>query len=250
MLFILSKILFFFLKPIVWISILLLIALFSKNGRKRKPLILTAFILLFVFANSYLVGKVFNAYEAEYPIDKKFDVGIVLGGFSGINERNNQTQFNFSGDRLFQAIKLYKKGKISKILISGGSGNLINTKVKEADLTINYLREIGIPDADILIENQSRNTVENGKNSYAIIQKYKANASVLVITSAWHIPRSKLIFNTVFGKDLSYYPTNYLGETEYYFNDFLIPSADALVKWELILKEWCGLIVDTFRSKK
>ncbi|WP_316805123.1 YdcF family protein [Pedobacter nototheniae] len=204
--------------------------------------------MLFVFSNSFLIGKILNAYEAKYPDDQKFEVGILLGGFSEINERNNQIQLSFTGDRLFQTISLYKRGKINKILISGGSGNLLDTKVKEADLALNYLKEIGIPDSAIWIENQSRNTIENAKNSFSLIQKYKANANVLVITSAWHIPRSKLIFDKVFGKKLTYYPTNYLGKTTYDAGDILIPDAYALFKWELLLKEWIGLIVDNFRS--
>jgi len=248
MIFVLSKILFFLIKPVVWVICLFLIALISKNGTKQKRYLLAGLITLFVFSNSFIVGKVFNAYEPTYPVVKKYDIGIVLGGFSNINKRNNAIAFGMTADRLFQTLSLYKNGNINKILITSGSANLIDKTVKEGDLVYNYLKQIGIPDSSILIENQSRNTVENASLSYKLIKKVQPNARILVITSAWHIPRSKMIFSKYFGNNAAYYPTNFIGKINYDLSDYLIPSADALSNWELIFKEWVGLLVDRFRA--
>ncbi|MFC3560404.1 YdcF family protein [Pedobacter jamesrossensis] len=190
----------------------------------------------------------FNAYQADYPPkNKKYDVAIVLGGFSGLNKRNNEISFGNSSDRLFQAIALYKKGIVSKILLSSGSANLVDTSAKEADLALAYLKLINIPDSAILIENKSRNTVENAEFSLALIKKHHPTAHILVITSAWHIPRAKLIFNKK-SKEIDFYPTDFRGETEYSFGDYFIPNASALSGWDTLLKEWIGLLVDKIRS--
>jgi uncharacterized SAM-binding protein YcdF (DUF218 family) len=98
-----------------------------------------------------------------------------------------------------------------------------------------------------MVENQSRNTLENAQYSLKLIEKYKSNASILVITSAWHIPRTKLIFSRFSKKPLDYYPTNFEGKTEFDLEDFILPSASAFAGWEKILKEWVGLAVDGFR---
>lgn len=48
-------------------------------------------------------------------------MAIVLGGMSRIDERQNKADFNFSGDRLFQTLELYHKGRVKKLFITGGS---------------------------------------------------------------------------------------------------------------------------------
>jgi len=248
MIFILSKILLFLIKPIVWIFVLLFFAIASKQPKRRKRYLLSALIIFFFFSNDFIVGKIINSYEAGYPKADKFDVGIVLGGFSGLNKRNNEIAFNCAGDRLFQAIALYKKGQIKQILLSSGSANLKDQQVKEADLAIQYLKLIGIPDAAILIENQSRNTIENARYSLALIAKSNPKAKILVITSAWHIPRAKLIFDKQAKQKIEYYPTNFSRDTEFDISDFIIPDASALGTWELLFKEWIGLVVDRIRA--
>jgi len=248
MFFILSKILLFLIKPIVWIFVLLIFAVTSKQAQRRKRYTICALSIFFVFSNGFIVGKIVNGYEAGYPKLQHYDVGIVLGGFSGLNKRNNEIAFNGAGDRLFQAIALYKRGNIKQILLSSGSANLIDKKVKEADLALKYLKLIGIPDSAILIENQSRNTIENARYSLALIEKKNPKAKILVITSAWHIPRARLTFNKLARQKIDYYPTNFSGNTEFVFSDFIIPNAGALGAWEMLFKEWIGLIVDRIRN--
>ncbi|WP_165825417.1 YdcF family protein [Pedobacter yonginense] len=219
----------------------------KKQPRRRKLFIATLLVFLF-FSNAFIAGKIANWYEADYPLEQKHDVGIVLGGFSGINERTHQISFNWASDRLFQALALYKKGEINKILLSGGNASLLNNKIKEADLVVDYLKLIGIPDSAILFENQSRNTIENAKNSIALIKKYKADAKILVITSAWHIPRAKTIFEKQSKNKIDYYPTNFIGRNSFSIGDFIIPDLGAFGTWELLIKEWIGLAVDRIRS--
>jgi uncharacterized SAM-binding protein YcdF (DUF218 family) len=247
MLFALSKLLVFFLRPIVWIFIVFIFASFSKNRLRRKRLFITGFSMLFIFSNSFIVGKIFNCYEADYPEVETYDYGLVLGGFSSVNKRTNEIIFNSSADRINQTVLLYKKGIIKYILASGGNGNLVNTN-KEADMVYRYLHTIGIPDSVLITENQSRNTIENARNSAKLIKNINPNARILVITSAWHIPRAKRIFNKYFKGNINYYPTNYIGKTEYNWSDFIIPSSDSLVNWDFLIKEWVGLVVDRFRN--
>ncbi|QXU40305.1 YdcF family protein [Pedobacter sp. D749] len=249
MIFILSKILLFLIKPIVWICVLLIFAVASKQPKQRKRYLLYTLIIFFFFSNGFIAGKIVNTYvSGDYPKSQKYDVGIVLGGFSGLNKRNNEIAFNGAGDRLFQAIALYKKGYIKQILISGGNANIIDSQVKEADLAFKYLKLIGIPDTAILIEKRSRNTVENARYSMALITKNNPNAKILVITSAWHIPRAKLIFDKQAKRNIEYYPTNFMGNTEFELDNLIIPNATALTIWELLFKEWIGLAVDSFRA--
>ncbi len=249
MIFILSKILLYLIKPFVWFCVLLVAAVFAKKDKTRKKLIIAASLVLLFFSNPFLAGKAVNLYEPVYPIQKKsYDVAIVLGGFSGLNKRNNEIQFNGNNDRLFQALSLYHQGRVKRILITSGNANLINNEVKEADLVKKFLHEICIPDSAVLIENQSRNTIENAKFSLALIKKSMPKAKIVVVTSAWHIPRAKVIFTRFFGDGLDYLPTSYVGKTDYNLEDFIIPNPGIFGTWEMLFKEWIGLVTDRVRG--
>jgi uncharacterized SAM-binding protein YcdF (DUF218 family) len=216
----------------------------------RKRIFIIGLALLWIFSNSFIVGKVLNAYEESYPRLEHYDYGVVLGGFSGMNQRTKKIVFNWTADRLFETIALFQEGRLKHILITSGSSNLIYKDVKEADLVYKYLCEIGIPDSSIVIENQSRNTIENAMYTSRLIKQINPNAKILVITSAWHIPRAKLSFDKYFKDNIAnvtYYPTNYMGKTKYDWSDFIIPDISALNKWEFLIKEWIGLFVDRFR---
>jgi uncharacterized SAM-binding protein YcdF (DUF218 family) len=248
MIFILSKLIVYVIQPAIWVFVLLLFAIFKKNKRTRKQLFWCATIVLLFFSNSFIVGKVFNAYEGNPPPHQRYDIGIVLGGFAGYDKKKKEIVFSNAADRFYKTIELYQNGDIDQILISGGNANLIDNEAKEADIAADYLKKIGIPDTAILIENQSRNTVENAAFSRKLIEKVNPNAKVLVITSAWHIPRVRVIFSKHFKKDIYFYPTNYIGKTSYSLSDMLLPSVNAFISWQLILKEWVGLFVDRYRA--
>ena len=247
MIFLLSKFVLFFIKPLVWVFIVFVIAFFSKQKERQKKLMVSGLIILYIFSNAAIVNKVFYWYEAKYGSYEKYDVGIVLGGFSSFNSKSKTIEFNQNADRLFQAIYLYRTGVIKKILISGGSIDKVPIHKIEANLTARYLRGIGIPDSSILVEDKSRNTIENAANTFKMMTKILPKAKILVISSAFHLPRVKLIFSKYFGNQLAYYPTSFIGHDTNSFSDYIIPSVGALGNWELLFKEWIGLTVDRFR---
>lgn len=245
-----SKILLFIIKPIFWIFLAIFWAVFVKNQRRKKQALILSLSLAFFFSNNFIIKQIAYCYENTKPINKniKFDVGIVLGGFSGLNKRSGDIAFSGAADRFLQTLALYKKGTIKKIMISSGNANLIEKGKAEADLAMQYLKLIGIPDSAILIENRSKNTLENAKFSIKKLDSMKLRGKILVITSAWHLPRTKLCFDRFLSKgQVAYYPTDYISKpNDYSWNDF-IPTAEALNNWEIILREWVGYI--TYRIK-
>jgi uncharacterized SAM-binding protein YcdF (DUF218 family) len=248
MLYIHTQFLLYLLQPLVWLIVLFIYTIFCRHKLRQKKLFIFVLAGLIFFANPFIIGKVFNAYEEGYPTEKHYQIGIVLGGFAGYDEERKQIMFSSSGDRLFEAIKLYRQGRIEQILISGGNSNLLDNKIREADIAAAYLRKIGIPDSVILVENESRNTVENAILSFKKVQEVNPHAKILVVTSAWHIPRARLNFSKYFKQDIFYYPSNYMGKTHYNLTDYFLPSFSSFQKWNFMIKEWAGLIVDRFRG--
>jgi len=240
MAFFLSKFLLFIIRPLVWITVLALYALFSKIKRYQKRASISAIVLFLFLSNNFILGTVASWYEPKQGSLRHYDIGLLLGGFSSYNNDTKSLKSEFSGDRLTQTVRLYHTGVIDRILMSGGSGSFLEKNPPEATYTDDYLKAIHIPDSAVIIEKESRNTKENFQYAAKILEGLnKSDAKILVITSAWHIPRTKLLAEKQGLKNVDYYPTNSLRDN-YSFEDYLLPQAKAIMGWELLIKEWVG----------
>jgi uncharacterized SAM-binding protein YcdF (DUF218 family) len=244
MFFILSKFLLFLIKPLIWILALLLFAILTKNQKRRKKLLVVSLGLLFLLSNNFLVNELFLLYEtpADKNLENKYEVGLVLGGFSKMDTSLGRTIFFESNDRLMQAIKEFKTGRVNKLMISSGNAQIFENDLKEADAVKMYLNSIGIDDSKLIIENQSRNTFENIKFSKHILDSIGGQYPVLIFSSAWHLPRVRIFTEHTMNSD--FYPTNYISDKKRDFSpsNLLVPSASALSHFELLMKEWVGYI--------
>jgi uncharacterized SAM-binding protein YcdF (DUF218 family) len=247
MFFILSKVLDFLISPIFWVLIALGFALFAKQPKRKKKSLVAAFLLLIFFTNPFIINQVMHSYEARsYRIDdikRQYDVAIVLGGATRyFNSETVRPVYGNAVDRLIQAVDLYKSQKVKKILLTGGSGYLLNQNIKESDLLRNVLLTMAVLDSDIIVENQSRNTYENAKMTADILKTNNFGSSYLVITSAFHVPRTRACFDKQ-NIDATYYPVDeHSGAAELTPDKLFVPNEGALNSWNLLVHEWIGLL--------
>ncbi|MFD2144681.1 YdcF family protein [Mucilaginibacter antarcticus] len=94
---------------------------------------------------------------------------MVLGGFSSGGD-SGDGHFTTAADRFIQGTKLAISKQASHILISGGSGELIPGKFREAAWVRTQLLQFSVPDSIILVENNSKNTIENARFSKVLLQ--------------------------------------------------------------------------------
>ncbi|MDP9047108.1 MAG: YdcF family protein [Bacteroidota bacterium] len=167
---------------------------------------------------------------------------IVLGGFTG-EDANGDGFFNVDADRFIQGLKLVITGKASHILITSGNGNLIHDKFAEADWVKTQLTEFKMPDSSVLIEDKSRNTLENAAFSKTVIEQRHLAPPYLLVTSAFHMRRSLGIFRKA-KLDVTPYPSNYIAGNGKTSPDSFIPNADALARWNTYIKEVVGTLVN------
>lgn len=248
MYFILSKILIFLLYPLLWVFTLLIIAVFTKNQKRRKRFLAAAIILLFLLSNTVLFNWFAGvwSYKTDAENTKPYSCAIVLGGFSSA-DKNGDGYFNESADRFIQGVKLLQMGKVKRILITGGNGNLIPGKYREAEWVKTQLKDFNVPDSSILIESNSRNTIENADFSKKILQTNHVQPPYLLVTSDFHMRRSIMIFKK-HGLSVIAYPCNYIaGHGDLSLANFIIPDADALAGWSVYLKELVGYVVDYWK---
>ncbi len=246
MFFILSKILSFFLSPIWWITVLMLLYFILKKLKRRKILLISSFVILVIFSNQFLFYNIIGWWEG--PLQKETELPncdglILLGGFSSYQDVSSRIVFNASADRLLQAMDLYKSGKVKYFIFTGGSALILKKEKKEGDFLKEYLENIGIRDGKLLIESQSRNTHENAKFTHELLkEKQLLDSRFVLVTSAFHMKRAMGCFKNE-GINVLPYKTNPLQVTQKPdFADCITPSAYVLSSWELLIREWVGLL--------
>jgi uncharacterized SAM-binding protein YcdF (DUF218 family) len=243
--FILSKTLNYLTMIMVAVIVFLFLAAFLKNPKWRKRSFWIGFGMLLFFSNDFIANEVMLAWELEAtPIDrieKRYELGIVLTGVtSGYREPDDRVYFQKGADRVTHAVQLYKSGIIRKILISGGSGRLVDVRLPEADVLKKAFILMGVPEEDLLLENQSRNTAESAQEVKKFLGPTKAS-DCLLITSAFHMRRSRACFAKA-GIPMDTFTTDFYSHPrEYYPDAFLIPHVEAIMIWQKIIKEWVGM---------
>ena len=252
MFFILSKALLFLLSPFFWLTLAVFLAFRLKSERWKKRMKWTALGLFLFFTNSFMYSEFCRFWEIpgrKMNTIQTHDVGIVLGGMSEYNSDLDELSIRRTGDRIFQAITLYKTGKIRKILISGDSGYITNRGLHEAKQMKQILLKWGIPEEDLIAEELSKNTYENALETAKILRGRKDIKSYMLITSGVHMRRSLACFErqglkcTPFSTDLY---TNQKGK--YYWDQYIIPNVDNFSQWQRFIKEIIGYLVYDMRG--
>jgi len=253
MFFFLSKVLAFVLSPFTWLFVGLLYLLRKTWYSPFRRLVLGILVATYLFSNGFLVDEVVRAWEYEsediYQGTQTYDLAIILGGMGHVDQRQDKFDFGFSADRLLQPLDLYKKGRIKKLMITGGSGSISNPEDKEAPYIRRYLLNLGIPDSAIIIEPDSRNTRENAVNSKRLLDSLHFKGSILFVTSSFHMRRSLGCFHKAGFTGLVPYATNrFTGPRKFQVDYCFIPSLEAFSKLELILHEMAGYVIYKIRG--
>ena len=249
MYFILSKLLLFLLFPLSWIFILLVIAIISKDKKRKHRFLIAAVILLFIFSNAFLFNrfaKLWDVRPYEVKSTDHYNCAIVLGGFSG-GGYNEKGHFNPAADRFIQGIKLLSAGKVSHLLITGGNGSLNPDGFREGPWVKTQLEELKFPDSALLIEGDSKNTIENARFSKTLLKQSHLSGPYLLVTSAFHMRRALMIFKKE-GINVIPYPCNFIRSDKVGFDDFFIPDAEKLAAWNIYLKEVIGYTINYFNG--
>jgi uncharacterized SAM-binding protein YcdF (DUF218 family) len=247
MFFILSKALLFLITPIFWLGLALFLMIFLKNELWKKRMKWMSIGLFVFFSNSVIFSLFCGIWEVpgtKISDVKQHDVAIVLGGMSDYNSDLDELTIHRQADRIFQAITLYKTGKVKKILISGDSGYITDRGLHEARQMKSILVKWGFPPEDILTEERSKNTHENAVESAKVLKKHKELKSYLLVTSGTHMKRSMACFKkeglncTPFSTDLL---TNQTGS--FHWDQYIIPNMDNFSYWNKLFKEMTGYVV-------
>lgn len=245
MFFVLSKVLQILIYPLPLLLLALLGILVWYHRKWARSALLVVIIGLYSLSVPFTTNYLMYQLEVSRPsldkLQQKYDVVIVLSGMVNLwLSKEDRIEFTESVDRILAGISLIKQGIGDKLLISGGSGSLFDQSFSEAEVLKKFAMEFGLSADQILVEGTSRNTYENAVNSARLIKSHDYQ-HVLLITSAFHIPRALAAFHKQ-----GIFPDTY--PVDFYATDRItpfsfIPSADSLIEIELVIHEWVGMIM-------
>ncbi len=243
-----SKVFWFFINP----SNLLLFALcfgtfciYARREKLGRRVIgftsVMALIIAILPIGQNLIAILENRFPSVETLPNKVDGIIVLGGVVNevLTQSRGQIAVGGAVERLIFFATLSKKYPNAKLLFTGGSGKILTQNLKEADVVGHLLVDLGVDIKRLIIENKARNTFENAVMSKQIVQPQTEETWIL-ITSAFHMPRSIGVFRKV-GWDVVPFPVDYYLEKntriELSFN--LIGGISYLSR---AMHEWLGLL--------
>ena len=251
MFFILSKVLFFLIVPFWWIVILFLWRCFSKSVKTKKRLLVAIIVLAVVFTNPFIYRFLLMKWQTEpvtLPAGKTYDAGILLGGLAGY-DKYARGYFGKNADRFIQTANLYHQGIIKRIIVSGGTGKLVQDEPAESIFLRTQFLANGIPDSAIIIESRSKNTYENAVFTKEITDSLHLLRPFILITSAIHMKRSVSVFKKA-GFDCIAFPCDYKVVAEKFsIEEALLPHISLINEWSFFIKEVVGLYVYKLTGK-
>ena len=101
--------------------------------------------------------------------------------------------------RVEEGFKLYREHQARYLFLIG-----VGPTVRKGDLFKG--KDAGAADDGVILENNSRNTLENALYARDLIQKRGDISSITLITSRYHMKRATLIFRNTMAKDIAIYP--------------------------------------------
>jgi len=249
MFFVLSKVAGFFAVPSNFIALVCALGAVLALTRWRRAgsrILALGIGLLLIAGYSPLGNALLLVLTERFPAwqeDGRAPDGIVvLGGAidSDISAARNALETDASSERIFAMLELARRYPNARIVFTGGSANLIENTVSEAPIAGELLRQFGVAPDRILLESASRTTAENATMTKKLVAP-KPGERWLLVTSAFHMPRSIGVFRAV-DFEVEAYPVDWRTRGWVDLRWPFDKLSAGLVRTDVAMHEWVGLI--------
>jgi uncharacterized SAM-binding protein YcdF (DUF218 family) len=250
MFFVLSKVLGFFANPsnlVIGCGLLGSVLLATRFARGGRRLMVGSLMTLAIMGFSPLGNVLMVLLEERFP---RWDAArgapdgiVVLGGAikPDISSARNEVVLTEAGARITAAVALARRYPNARIIYSGGSGALIYREGNEAESAVQIFESLGIPHSRLMVEEQSRNTVENAAFSLLVAMPQPGERWLLV-TSAYHMPRAIGTFRAA-GFAVEAYPCDWRTRGTVDLTRPFFALDEGLERTDIAAREWVGLLV-------
>ena len=247
--FILSKLLAAITQPMFWLALWWALALLILMRWRRPALIMlwSGLVVLGLLGFRAIPDALLRPLENRYPvpatesIDRHVGI-IVLGGAVGHPDTfaaHGQVPLGEAAERMTVPVGLLRHYPKLELVFSGGEGRLLTTGVTDSVLARAFYQQPGLDMARVRLEDGSRNTRENAQQVAKLLGE-RCKQPWLLVTSAWHMPRSMAEFEAV-GCQVTPYPVDFRTGDSTPLTEYSL--AHSLLRWQTALHEWLGLLV-------
>ncbi|SHI71516.1 Uncharacterized SAM-binding protein YcdF, DUF218 family [Rubritalea squalenifaciens DSM 18772] len=161
----------------------------SKRNTKRTSRLrkwCKRFLFVLLILTVYASWQIWDIHRYGHVDDGgQADCAIVLGAAAYYNKPSPVFKA-----RIDHAIKLYKEGRVKKVILTGGFGK--DAEFAESEVAYEYCLKNGIPDKDLYKETESKTTEQNIAQAKKLMDKFGME-SALLVSDPWHLKRAHAI---------------------------------------------------------
>lgn len=236
------------MEPLVYVAVLMLIGLALARLASRLSLAVqtTSLTLLLSLGFEALPNAILKELEWSYvhaPADLSGYVGmVILGGVFVPGEwmGTRDITVNDAAERALVPLGLVRKFPDLRIIFSGGDGQRSTASLRpESDRARVFFDAMGVAPNRIIYEGASKTTAEN-----ALFCSRLTGVNVrepwLLVTSAWHMPRSIAAFHKAGWSNITALPVDFRSSADMPTLSYSLDRSLSL--WRVVLHEYAGLV--------
>jgi uncharacterized SAM-binding protein YcdF (DUF218 family) len=244
-----AKLLSLLTQPLAWCAGLLATSLVLwRRPRLARGLATAALAGIVLIGWQPLPDALLRRLENQYPEIPpgadltRFAGVVVLGGalepaFQTVV--HSQPVLNDAAERMTAVLPLLLRNPELRVVFTGGEGRLMDEGPTEARRAQIFFDGQGIVEGKVRYESASRNTYENAVLT-AQMPGIDTTQSWLLLTSAWHMPRSMATFAKA-GWNVTAYPVDFRTGSTTPWTEYSLKRG--VERWQLALHELLGLLM-------
>ena len=173
---------------------------------------------------------------------KENDAIVVLSGMVRKVGNDKHSTFEFKDpDRFFAGIDLIKQSKSDKLIFTAGQLPWTVNGLPEGYILKEKSISLGVP-GEIIVTDKVKNTYEE---SIAVTKLIPNNSSIILVTSAFHMDRSKYLFEKQ-GFEVTPYPVDFKTYIQKQTIMSFLPKLEALNQTSRFIRESIGRLYYKF----
>jgi uncharacterized SAM-binding protein YcdF (DUF218 family) len=235
----LHKILPLIASPLFLIIFLIILGTIFKS----KKITLFGIVILIFCSLPIISNKLITYLEKDYTLQdastiNNADAIVVLSGMIKTIKVNDKLKYEFDDgvDRILSGIDLFKSNKASLLILTKGQLPW-SLGMPEGEYLKEFAIKLGVPEESILLTDNVQNTDQEAKSIKKLLNSN--DAKVILVTSAFHMPRAKKVFEASNIKVIPFAVDFISSHQKLTFMSFM-PSPYALSDTSLFLREMIG----------
>ena len=210
---------------------------------KSKKITLFGVVILIFCSLPIISNKLIHYLEKDYTLQdasaiNNADAIVVLSGMLKTIKVDDKLKYEFSEgvDRILSGIDLFKNNKASLLILTKGQVPW-SLGIPEGEYLKKFAIKFGVPKKSILLTDNVQNTDQEAKSVKKLLNSN--DVKVILITSAFHMPRAKKVFEASNIKVIPFAVDFINSHQKLTFMSF-VPSAGALSGTSFFVREMIG----------